>query len=741
MAAHNELLSTSTPDNLDLFAKSTDQPITNGNAQVYSTKTYTLNINKALRHKINSCDRVHVEYEVTGGGITGVMDTGTFELFRLACSVFYKNLPKAEGRSVIDYSEDHNRRAIVQQTYKVERAHEGGTLGYTLNLYATKNKLLLNSKDVDRFIDRHLPAIHNIMFKPIRDGQFRNVDEYNKILSIQISKVLEQRQLRKQNTSVSPTVPKGNIKRSPPSQIQNSVIQVPPAGVIATRAKASVESIECPRCKKNCRSRSAFCEIGANWIHYFCDRLSETDIHRLTHDKGFIYNCKRCLNKDNTVVKRVVGGSPVQPNITNQITMPTIPTNHTEGHRSQAEAILDDEGDCVCSVCLEIIIGTQNRCSKCLTTCHDSCIDGASGDDDSGICLSCCATEAQIHQQSVSSQSDDQSRPDQSSPNTTAISCDRSGQLVSDQANSQSVTDINPVLNPTSRTDAQGVNIGVPVKTNTTSSRDKMASDRAVIKLREVRQLEAKLKKWEEDLKLREAKVANSNVDSRRMEEYVSKTEARNVELEATVRTLQRKICLLENEVSNLAANRPAPGNKFKSSSNYADPPLLINGSSNQHSADRSNNAYTKETNDLVLGIQQQVTRFVLNKVSQQINRLELMDQEQHTTQISETIWPTSFRAAEKPSPPNLHVPSNQQHSHIVTHASVGEPRWVYAPHNPDAQFMTSSGGKPIVLTHWDQDPQATPTMPRTEPAHVIVDEQGHTTMGRPDRPVYRPPR
>ena len=57
------------------------------------------------------------------------MDTGTFELFRLACSVFYKNLPKAEGRSLIDYSEDHNRRAIVQQTYKVERAHEGEILG------------------------------------------------------------------------------------------------------------------------------------------------------------------------------------------------------------------------------------------------------------------------------------------------------------------------------------------------------------------------------------------------------------------------------------------------------------------------------------------------------------------------------------------------------------------------------------------------------------------------------------
>ena len=87
--------------------------------------------------------------------------------------------------------------------------------------------------------------------------------------------------------------------------------------------------------------------------------------------------------------------------------------------------------------------------------------------------------------------------------------------------------------------------------------------------------------------------MTNSNVDSQRMEEYVSKTEARNVELKATVRTLQWKKCLLENEVSNLLANRPAPGDKFNSSTNYADPPLLIKGLSNQHSTDRSNNTNT----------------------------------------------------------------------------------------------------------------------------------------------------
>ena len=84
---------------LDLFAKSQDSNITNDNAQVFSTKSYTLNINRSLRHKIDACDKVHVEYEATGGGIRGIIDTGTFELFRLACSSFYKKKclqPKAE---------------------------------------------------------------------------------------------------------------------------------------------------------------------------------------------------------------------------------------------------------------------------------------------------------------------------------------------------------------------------------------------------------------------------------------------------------------------------------------------------------------------------------------------------------------------------------------------------------------------------------------------------------------------
>ena len=58
-----------------------------------STKGYTLNIDRALRNKINACKKVNVDYNFTGGGITGEMDTATFELFRAACTTFYSRLP------------------------------------------------------------------------------------------------------------------------------------------------------------------------------------------------------------------------------------------------------------------------------------------------------------------------------------------------------------------------------------------------------------------------------------------------------------------------------------------------------------------------------------------------------------------------------------------------------------------------------------------------------------------------
>ena len=159
-----------------------------------STKGYTLNIDRALRNKINACRQVRVDYNITGGGITGEMDTASFELFRAAYTTFYSRLPPEQGSCEINMSEDKNRKAGDQQTYKVrcEVGHDQSQ-GYTINLYTTCNRILINGKKIDLFMDKHLPAIHELMIKPIYAGTVTGVRGLNDILRSQMQSLLDQR--------------------------------------------------------------------------------------------------------------------------------------------------------------------------------------------------------------------------------------------------------------------------------------------------------------------------------------------------------------------------------------------------------------------------------------------------------------------------------------------------------------------------------------------------------------------
>ena len=69
-----------------------------GPAHTATTRNYTLNINRALKRKLQGCEQVNVDYEVKAGGVTGVLDTASFELFRLACTEFFNKLPPPPRR-------------------------------------------------------------------------------------------------------------------------------------------------------------------------------------------------------------------------------------------------------------------------------------------------------------------------------------------------------------------------------------------------------------------------------------------------------------------------------------------------------------------------------------------------------------------------------------------------------------------------------------------------------------------
>ena len=84
----------------------------------------------------------------------------------------------------------------------------------------------------------------------------------------------------------------------------------------------------------------------------------------------------------------------------------------------------------------------------------------------------------------------------------------------------------------------QGVSLKVTDK--------KFSSDIQAVRYRELRQLEAMLKKWEDEIKLRDALLNDKEGDRKKFDDYLQRTEARNVEIDVSIRTLYRKISLLE---------------------------------------------------------------------------------------------------------------------------------------------------------------------------------------------------
>ena len=57
------------------------------------TNTYTLNIDKALKKKLDATKRQqNVLYEYTKGGLVITAVAATFELLRIAANIYYENL-------------------------------------------------------------------------------------------------------------------------------------------------------------------------------------------------------------------------------------------------------------------------------------------------------------------------------------------------------------------------------------------------------------------------------------------------------------------------------------------------------------------------------------------------------------------------------------------------------------------------------------------------------------------------
>ena len=134
------------------------------NEDIYK-RDYTLNMSKAMKKKVKSCD---VEYKVKstnrGGNQIYNFSAAMYELYRTALLDHFETLQNHKATDMkIEYKDiTDNADSCVETVIRVfDTAHI--SLKYTVNLYHTKSKMMVNGSEVNSFKVEHLKITQSIL--------------------------------------------------------------------------------------------------------------------------------------------------------------------------------------------------------------------------------------------------------------------------------------------------------------------------------------------------------------------------------------------------------------------------------------------------------------------------------------------------------------------------------------------------------------------------------------------------
>ena len=423
------------------------------------------------------------------------------------------------------------------------KTKDSDPFNYTINAYLTKCSLLINGRNTQHFINNDVIHIHKIMSNTTIQGAKVNVELLNKNLASKLESALE--------------------------SIDHSKSSLEPTSAISNPHKA-VE--KCHKCNRICKSRAVLCQFG-HWVHYSCDKLSEKDIQTIEKDEQN-YICKKCSNLSLKSPSRCI----TLPNSSEIFRNKSILSTGTS---TLAKTLLLEEIQCNgCDVTLDKI---ENKCVNCDMTFHNQCLDKTTDQ-----CFSCIGIEDQ--DTVINSVNFHQTVVKQTSPNLQNLDINNSGttpNLIT------SVSSAKNTANLDKQSDHNTVNTQNEIQTSS--------------KMKELRTLELKLKKKEEQLKIKEAMLNEDMKEKTKVMDRLHKAEIRNIELENTIKTLQTRI---EQIPINSVVNNSNPTN--------------------------SQSKIKEEEDELIIGMRKRVTKFVLNKIDKELNKLESNnDHSEHNTETS----------------------------------------------------------------------------------------------------------
>ena len=434
-----------------------------------TAKPYKLNVDKNLSKKLAATKRTqHLCIEEKDGGMVVTADAAMFELFKRAALVLYTDYPPEKGHVKVDEITDSSKKNIVQY---IIRVHTPQNKGYTLNIYLTTSRLLVNGKNCSLFRDNDLQKIQDIIDKATFTEQIPNIDKLNSLIAMQINACLKQ-----------------NEPKSPPKIQEND--------------------IKCVKCKKNCKSRGTFCTIGSHWVHYNCERLTNEEITRIEKSKDENYMCKICQNEP---PKKVTLEIESPKKVTLEIPAIKHLSPEKTGSLMEEEIIshessYDYDENNTCAVCGEEVESDETElCDSCESVCHKRCMVSEN------LCMYCHDSleqnqAAEISLTNLSMESRGDRDPESPRPgdgvellNGRELTCDKAKKVLKDKTAS---TD--NIKSKLTQTNLKGHEM-----------------DLKETKLSELRSKEVKLRKLEEQLKMKEKSLEDSDKDRLKLESYI----------------------------------------------------------------------------------------------------------------------------------------------------------------------------------------------------------------------------
>lgn len=544
--------------------------------------TYKLNLEKSLEKKLEASRRIrNFSYDFKDGGVVFEADVATYELFRLTALSFYNDI--GPGREInMTKMTDCTGENVSQLTIRVFDS-VANEKEYTVNMYHTTSRVMVNGRNVGKFINEDLEKIHEIIQDSLTQSVNIDLNSLNKLIQNELEKLV---------TAFN----KDNTTKKKSSDAEHQVCDI--------TSENKQDNIECTKCKRPCRTKASFCDFGKHWIHYNCEKLDPKEIKTLEQDIDKKHQCKICVAQENEkIVSQITKISPVSAD-----------------DLLKEDMLTSYRGEDVdaCSNC-NIIFDTEDLNSECEVPSCFSCIGLEDQHIDSPqfepIDISIQQTrvkEPEIQQYYMKQQS-------HSSPNPTNIQFNEQGEitqsntvpkvlLLSEEEHAPTIA-LSQTKVDTRHDDQRSNSLNMNrnmKKQNLKNSRLKTQlspktnintpseiDHQNVIKMTELRQKEVKLRKWEEELKIKDKVIQDNSQRCIRLETYIRKLESEKEEYENTIKTLKRTINMMEESQDRNSIPHKLPPDE------------------------------TISNTKLVQGLQDRVTKYILKQVDKQIEQME----------------------------------------------------------------------------------------------------------------------